>query len=494
MKNIITLLLILMGPTLTAESQTSPRPSQVDMIWEQYESYKEKSITNRFLKHKELVELIAKLTKDGKFNNAILGHSVEGRSIHHLTIGKGKTKILLWSQMHGDESTATMALLDIFNFFNSTDQYDSFRKQLVNNLELHFVPMLNPDGAEVWKRRNAFGIDINRDAVALVTPEAKILKKIADEIKPIFGFNLHDQSSLYSVGFYKEPATISFLAPAFDYAQTENKVRKNAMKLIVSMYSHLQKYIPAKVSRYNDTFEPRAFGDNFQSWGIATVLIESGGYKDDIEKQFIRKLNFYTILQAFESIATQSFPNEKLENYHAIPVNSHFNYDLVIRNIAFTQNGHTFLSNLGINQEQLVNPDLKSVRFKATIAEIGDMTNNFGYEEIDAKGLHYGVPKTKEMSSKEWDTLSFIDEIQLLQQGYLYVKLNDNTKTNSSKKLVQLTECESITRNIPEVNKDANFTILDQNKSAKYAVIQGFCIDLSQDPKKIAFDLKPLNQ
>lgn len=43
-----------------------------------------------------------------------IGRSVEGRSINHLWFGRGPYKVLLWSQMHGDEPTATAALFDVF--------------------------------------------------------------------------------------------------------------------------------------------------------------------------------------------------------------------------------------------------------------------------------------------------------------------------------------------------------------------------------------------
>ena len=46
-----------------------------------------------------------------------IGASVEGRSINHLWFGSGRLHVLLWSQMHGDEPTATAALFDIFEYF-----------------------------------------------------------------------------------------------------------------------------------------------------------------------------------------------------------------------------------------------------------------------------------------------------------------------------------------------------------------------------------------
>ena len=76
---------------------------------------------------------------------------------------------MLWSQMHGDESTATMALADIFRFLVEAPG-DSLRERLRNRLTIVFIPMLNPDGAEVFQRENAVGIDVNRDARRLSTP------------------------------------------------------------------------------------------------------------------------------------------------------------------------------------------------------------------------------------------------------------------------------------------------------------------------------------
>ena len=60
--------------------------------------------------------------------------------------------------------------------------------------------MLNPDGAEAVMRYNAQGIDINRDARRLATPEGRALRRAVETLKPQFGFNLHNQHARTSVG------------------------------------------------------------------------------------------------------------------------------------------------------------------------------------------------------------------------------------------------------------------------------------------------------
>src|SRR5690606_30724131 len=90
--------------------------------------------------------LYEKLKKyDGHVNLEIkkAGESIEGRPIYSLKYGKGKTKVILWSQMHGNEPTATMALIDLFNFFTKSDKYDALRRLLIEHLEITIIPMLN---------------------------------------------------------------------------------------------------------------------------------------------------------------------------------------------------------------------------------------------------------------------------------------------------------------------------------------------------------------
>ena len=275
-------------------------------LYDSYENYKESSIGKRRIKRADIQPLIDTFATNKKIKVSTVGKSIGGKDLSLISLGTGETNVFLWSQMHGDEPTATQAIFDILNFFDSSD-FKEEKEAILANLTVHFLPMLNPDGAELFQRRNLLGVDINRDALRLQSPESKTLKRVRDSLDADFGFNLHDQSTYYNAERTEKPATISYLAPAYNYEKDINEVRGNAMKIIVFMNDILQKYAPGQVGRYNDDFEPRAFGDNIQKWGTSTILIESGGYADDTEKQEIRKLNYVSILSAIYTIAKQNY-------------------------------------------------------------------------------------------------------------------------------------------------------------------------------------------
>lgn len=479
-------LLLFMGCTFSNYAQT-PRllNPMMQNLWNEYSQYEEKTITSKYLKYEQLQKIIEKHSASGQFKNQIIGQSVLGKNLHHLTIGKGKTKLFFWSQMHGDESTATMALMDVFNFLSSTNS-NKLRDQILQTLELHFIPMVNPDGSDVWKRRNALGIDLNRDAIALVSPEAKALKNTVLQVAPMFGFNLHDQGSLYSVERTKQPASISFLAPAYDQEKSINPIRKKAMQLIVDLNQTLQEILPGKIAKYDDEHEPRAFGDNFQKWGVSTVLIESGGYKDDFQKQYLRKINFITLLQAMLSCCEESYSNNKLSEYDKIPQNTYFTYDLLVKNIKLNLNEQTFSTNIGINTQQLPINGGPDFYFKGSIAEIGDTSGNWGYTEVDGENCTLVTPKTTSRTLEQLEKLTFKEELELLRNGYMYAVIEDAKYGHPYVKNHLLNWCkeEFSTSDNPKVNDAANFFLAKDGK-IKYAVINGFWLVLEEANPKI---------
>src|SRR5512140_708884 len=183
------------------------------------------------LDHARLMTRLDAAVKEGAglYQTEEIGKSVEGRAIEHLWFGSGPTHVLLWSQMHGDEATATSALLDILHLV-ALHRDDPPVRRLLDKLTIHFVPMLNPDGAERWQRRNAQGLDINRDALLLQSPEGRALKALRDRLNPPIGFNLHNQNWRTAAGKTGKPASISLLAVAYDEARSDNPGRVRAKK------------------------------------------------------------------------------------------------------------------------------------------------------------------------------------------------------------------------------------------------------------------------
>ena len=365
-------------------------PDFSKQLFDIHEQIKEQSLTKRRFKHKDIVPLIEKLP----FLVEKIGKSFEERDIYQIKMGSGKTKVLLWSQMHGDEATATMALFDIFNFFqNKNDGFDALRSKILENCTLYYVPMLNPDGAERFQRRTATDIDMNRDALRFQTPEGALLKKLQDEIRPEFSFNLHDKNTKYSAGASGNQATISFLPTSYNYAKEWNPARTRAMQVICGMHQTLQQFIPGHLGRWNDDHEPRAFGDNIAKWGSSLILIESGGYKEDTEKQFIRKLNFLAILTGLQAISEQSYTKFELKTYEAIPKNDRYLFDLLIRNAKFVQNGKTIIKDIGINLSEKNINNATDFVLSSVIEDLGDLSTFWGIKEIDAKGMTVSLLK-----------------------------------------------------------------------------------------------------
>jgi hypothetical protein len=469
---------------LTTIDSSAQSADQAKRLFDAHKNYKEATLTQRRFKQKDILPLIEKRKSNSLYSVESAGQSFEGRNIQMLKLGKGSKKVLLWTQMHGDEPTATMASFDMFNFFEGkNDGFDALRKKILDNTTLYFVPMLNPDGAERYQRRTMQGIDMNRDAAARQTPEAQILKGLVDKLKPDYGFNLHDQSPRYSAGRSAKVATISFLATSYDYELSINPVRERSMQLIVGMNKILQKYIPGQVARYSDDHEPRGFGDNVQKWGTTLVLIESGGYVGDPEKQYIRQLNFMSILSALDVIADNSLTKENRDDYYKIPENGKWLYDLVVRNATVKQAGKSFTADLGINRNEVSYSNASKFFYYSKIEDFGDLHPQFGSQELDAQGFTIEKGKVYPTTYKNVSEISKLNALNLLKEGYTYVRLTPDSNTRSlglyftTSPLHILRNGQAAPSGTPGLGNTATF-ILKKGGKVRYAVINGFVYDL----------------
>ena len=235
-----------------------------------YQTNFESQIKGRRILFNDIEPLIKKLSN--KFKKEILGYSENNIPIYKISIGTGSIKILSWSQMHGNESTGTKALFDIFNCFSNCTENEF--KIILKECTLVFIPMLNPDGSQAYTRVNANNVDLNRDAVNRVAKESNLLRDTLEEFNPQFCFNLHDQRTIFSVEGTKNPATISFLAPSEELTRGLTKGRMETMNVIVSMNKMLQSVIPNFVGRYTDEFYPTATGDRVNVERINSTNID----------------------------------------------------------------------------------------------------------------------------------------------------------------------------------------------------------------------------
>jgi hypothetical protein len=290
-------------------------------LWETWPARRFVKTQAPCLRHAELVERLRSLEAlhPGRLALEEAGRSVQGRSIHLLTLGSGPRRILLWSQMHGDEPSATPALLDLAETLLASDEPEA--RAILEGATLLIVPMLNPDGAERYARRNAQAIDINRDALVLSTPEGRVLKAVRDRFRPELGFNLHDQNRRTTVGDTGALATISLLAVSGDKAGTLTPGRARAKRVCSAVARTLEPFVPGGIARYDEDWNPRAFGDNVTAWGTPVVLIESGGIPPGRPLTDLTRLNYVAILTVLAGLVRDDLATENPDLYENLARN-----------------------------------------------------------------------------------------------------------------------------------------------------------------------------
>ena len=360
---------------------------------ELYNRFKENSLFGRYITLIDIEPLL------NKHQVEIIGKSVQGKSIYKHQIGVGKTKIFMWSQMHGNESTTTKALFDFLNFLHSKDELANQFKQ---HFTLCFLPMLNPDGAELYTRENANKVDLNRDAVNLSQPESRLLLQTFDNFHPDFCYNLHDQRTIFGAGSDGNVATVSFLAPSFNENRDINNVRAKAMNVIVAMNEELQKHIPNNVGRFDDSFNSNCIGDCFTSLNVPTILFEAGHFHEDYYREYTRKMIFIALVSGLKHIYENDVVDDKIAKYLSIPQNNIVFYDFLYKNIKINYDGKEIITNFAAQyKEQLVDG---KIQFDAIIVEIGDLKGKYGHFTYNAHKMLYSdneanIPKLNQKAN-----------------------------------------------------------------------------------------------
>ncbi|WP_237065397.1 M14 family metallopeptidase [Microbulbifer guangxiensis] len=429
-----------------------------------YMDYKVPGLDKPVIRQADILPLIQELRKSPLLQVEEIGHSYEGRPIVSIAIGRGDTRVMLWSQMHGDEPTATPALFDLLTYITAPEQAE-WREGWMDDLTLVMVPMLNPDGAERNTRHNAQSFDINRDAKALQSPEGRALMDLARSFEPRFGFNLHDQSRHYGVGQKDRMATISVLAPAYNEAREVNASRERAMKLIGALVEEIEPFIGEHIAKYDDTYAWRAFGDTFSEMGISTILIESGAHPNDPNRQVARHMNFEMLVAAIDSIAMGSYESVSTAVYDAIPFNREDAFvDVKIDNVRAGNGRDSYLTDIAINRRY----------GSVSVVEAGDLSNLFGALRFDAEGTRYQAPKAYTLQ----ETLELTDQryLELLRSGYGYF-VGDSELLVRETRLPVVMNPQNPQGERPARRHGATF-LLSDDKGVRVAVLDGELVDV----------------
>ncbi|MEE1963361.1 M14 metallopeptidase family protein [Allomuricauda taeanensis] len=350
-----------------------------------HSAYKEPSITGRYITQ----EMLEK-TCFSKLPVPLIafGNSVDGKTLYAFKIGSGHRKVLMWSQMHGNESTTTKAVWDMVNYLQSDD---SLAEHILENCTLMIVPMLNPDGAKAYTRVNRNGVDLNRDAKMLTQPESKALRQLFEEFQPHYCFNLHDQRTLFSAGATDKPATVSFLSPASNEERDVTPTRETAMKIIVAMDTLLQRLIPGQVGRYDDGFNDNCVGDAFQMTGTPTILFEAGHFPGDYEREKTREYIFLALVEALRTIALDKIADFSSEDYFKIPENDKLFFDVLVKNPS-ALNPELDEQVVGIRYKEVLEGE--KIIFEPEIVETGPLEGFYGHKNlecVDSKDFASGI-------------------------------------------------------------------------------------------------------
>jgi hypothetical protein len=329
------------------------------------------------------------------FEVSVLGKSFESRSIYKVIVGSGSKKILIWTQMHGNESTGTKAVLDFFNWIENPGCQKELRDMLIGSCTLCLVPMLNPDGAERYTRLDSRGIDLNRDVLDRKAPESVILQELLRSFQPDYCFNMHDQRTIFSVGSPPQTATLSFLAPSEDEERSLTSGRIRTMEVIAAVYDSLKHVLKGRIGRYTDEFYPAATGDNFQRMGYPTILVESGHFPGDYQRRQTRRYTFLALISGLVYIAGDR--KEDYKTYFQIPDNEKRYLDRIVRNVRIGDK----TGDLGVYfKEQLVDGQ---VQFMPTLNCFEDLSG-FGADDI-ISGDHLSF--TSREDAENWLTIEF---------------------------------------------------------------------------------------
>jgi hypothetical protein len=180
-------------------------------------------------------EVVKECTKLGRSNEVeTIGLSKYGNKILLVSVGNGDKPVLVVCRQHGNEPTATEAMLEYM---------EEIEKQPIGDkIRLFVIPVANPDGAKIYEylcKNNRTSLltsyaarsgrpylgDINRDHKKRKTPEAQAIFNTVKRVQPKLILDLHNFFPAYRYFIFQN--TLYNFCPACSlHAKIKPEIRR----------------------------------------------------------------------------------------------------------------------------------------------------------------------------------------------------------------------------------------------------------------------------
>jgi predicted deacylase len=110
--------------------------------------------TQGFIDYAELKQKLTQIkqSSSGRVSVDVAGYTNQGREIYTARVGEGDNVLLVQSEIHGNEKTGTVALLNILQNIGSSNSAEA--RKIREEMTIVAIPMMNVDASELDRRGN----------------------------------------------------------------------------------------------------------------------------------------------------------------------------------------------------------------------------------------------------------------------------------------------------------------------------------------------------
>ncbi len=286
-----------------------------------------KNKKNGYTSYKEMKSFLDKMSVENPELMSVqsVGKTQRGRDIMLVTLSlasaedKEKMKMLYMARIHGDEPGGTEGLL---HFIDQMIKRNDLQI-LLENIDIHIMPMVNVDGGMKMKRQTANGIDLNRDQVRLESPEAIAIRKVSNLIDPHFYVDFHEYQplksaySLVSDQILTVPWDVMYLTSGNPNVSSDIRLQIDSLILpdadiilkennYTSHTYYTPRVMPAGVTLNMGGSSPRSTSNSFALNNAYSILIEGRGI-GLCNSSIKRRLNTINLLaESFARMCSQN--------------------------------------------------------------------------------------------------------------------------------------------------------------------------------------------